>query len=107
MQYNHMILMIFLMACVTYIARVLPVFIPIERIPTWFKEMMHLIPVVVITAIISTSVFVHDGQLQLMTSVSYILASAVTVSALVLTKSSGGAVAIGLGTHMLFKLITT
>ncbi|MEH0020261.1 MAG: AzlD domain-containing protein [Desulfobacter sp.] len=104
MEHTSLVLLILLMAGVTYLTRVLHVFIPIERIPKWFRDHIHLIPVVIISSIISMAAFVHDGQMNLMVSLRYMAAATVTVTVYFLMRSGGAAVIAGLGAYVLIKL---
>lgn len=104
MESNSLLSMIMLMAGVTYLARILHVFISLDRIPMWLRNNMHLIPVVIIAAIVSTSVFVQNGKIDLFGSLSYLAAMTVTVAVYFVFKSGGVAVIIGLATHIIIKV---
>lgn len=105
MNFDMLLLLIFLMACITYFTRVLHVFISFESIPSWLKETLHLVPVVIISSVLTSSVFFQFGQFSIIKALGYIAAIAVTSVAFYMFNNSGISVIIGISAYMLIKYL--
>ncbi|BCS54411.1 AzlD domain-containing protein [Geobacter sp. SVR] len=101
---TKLLTLIGLMAVVTYVTRAGHLLIPQDKIPTWIREHLDLIPVVIMSSIVSTSIFIHNNSCKLEYSATYIVAAVITVLTYVFLRRGGVAVMVGLGFHIGLKM---
>ncbi len=97
MSNRDFLLLMLAMGAVTYLPRMLPLVVLSRRaLPAWFAEWLELIPVAILSALITPTLFAHSDPRLFTLSKVELLAAIPTLLCALKTRSLAGTVIIGM-----------
>lgn len=102
MEAQYLILVVFSMAVVTYLPRMLPLVLLSNRsLPGWLTSWLGYVPVAVISSLLAPALMMNGQDLALYYHNPYLLAAVPTFLAAIKTRSLFGSVVVGMGSLVL------